>query len=424
MSREVIITSTDINYNRVLKCAMDIGEHMLKSGTEAGKVEYAIELICRAYGAVRVDALSITTSIIVTIETPEGECITQTRRILSRTNDLMRIEALNRLSRRICETKPDFDFIEAELQKIDEIKPMRWFVALLADVMVAATFAVFFGGGWRDALAAAIAGLVIFVFNRFTTRLKSNRIVFNLLASIVAGAVCIGLVRIGLGQNLDYIVIGVIMLLIPGMAMTGAIEDLLIGDTITGLLRLCEAIIAACAIAAGVAIATFALNATELVNLASEISQNMLIQLAMAFLSAGFFGLKLGMKRKTRLWMAALGGLLGWGTYLLADYFGANDFLACLIASMVGALAAQIMARTFRAPATVFLVPAIIPLVPGRALYYTLSSIINNEEALSSAWGTTTVLEALAIALGMVVVLLAFTAVTATVRRINRKENL
>ncbi len=420
----MIFTENEINYNRILRCAMDIGEHMLVSGTEAGKVEDAISRICCAYGAQRVDVLSITSSIITTIETPSGEYITQTRRIVSRTNDLMRIEALNRLSRDICSNLPDVEYIEEELKKIDAIKPMRWFVAMIAFLGVSASFTVFFGGGWQDAIAALIAGLVVFGFDRFGGRLKNNKIVFNLVTSIAAGAVCIGLVRLGLGQNLDYIMIGVIMLLIPGMAMTGAIEDLLIGDTITGLLRLCEAIIAACAIAAGFAVSTFVFGATDLINLADAGSQNIAVQLGMAFLSAGFFGLKLGMKRQTRLWTAAIGGLLGWGAYLLMMHLGCHDFIACFVAATVGALYSQIMARVLRAPATVFLVPAVIPLVPGRGLYYTLSSFMHGENELISNWGVTTVLEALAIALGMVVVLLCVTGFFVLLKKLKNRKKL
>ena len=87
-----------VNYGKVLKTALDIGERMLVNGTEVGRVEDSISRICRAYGAVRVDALTITSSIIVTIETPDGECLTQTRRIEDRSSDLLRIEALSRLA--------------------------------------------------------------------------------------------------------------------------------------------------------------------------------------------------------------------------------------------------------------------------------------------------------------------------------------
>ena len=410
------------NYGRILKCAMTVGEQMLISGTDVNRIEDAIIRICQTYGAVRVDVLSITSSIIATLETPEGECITQTRRITSRTNDLMRIEALNRLSRKICETRPTMEEIEAELEKISSMRPLRWCFAALAAMIVAASFTVFFGGTWRDAIAAGLAGIVVFAFERGAVRAKNNKIVFNLLASILGGIFSIVTVRMGLGENLDFIMIGVIMLLIPGMAITGAIEDLLMGDTITGLLRLCESVIAACAIAAGFAVATYACGATELINLSDTGNPHKLVQLAMALISALGFALKLGMKRPTRLTAAAIGGLIGWAAFLLASWLGCNDFAACFIAAAAGALYSQIMARTVHATSTVFIVPAVIPLVPGRALYYTLSSMLHGRPELVSEWGMSTALDALAIALGMVVVLIAVSGIVAVMRRIKLRK--
>ena len=408
--------SESVNYGKILKIALDIGERMLVNGTEVGKVEESISRICHAYGAVRVDVLTITTSIIATIETPDGECVTQTRRISDRSNDLLRMEALNRLSRDICENKPDTDYIASRLSQIDGMKKMRWYVLLFAYLLVGSSFAVFFGGTWRDAVASVFAATLIFVFDRLAVMLKSNKIVYTLLVSILAGTLCVASVRLGIGQNLDFIMIGAIMLLIPGMAMTGAVEDLLVGDTITGLLRLCEAILTTCAIAAGFVFATYICQSMYLLNIGqSEI--NSLVQLFMAVLSAIGFALKLGMKRPSRLLTAAFAGLVGWGAYLLAELVGCDGFASCFIAAAAGAFYAQIMARFLRAPATVFIVPAVIPLVPGRALYYTVSNALQGNSVASEMWGTTTIVEALAIAFGMVAVLFAFSAVTAVIRR-------
>ena len=408
--------NAEINYGRILKIALDIAERMLVNGTEVGRVEDSIARICRAYGAVRVDALTITTSIIVTIETPDGECVTQTRRIEDRSNDLLRIEALNRLSREICTKKPDTEWISKKLEQIDEMRRLPWFVSLIAYLSVGSSFAVFFGGTWRDAIAALLASFVIFAFDRLAGNLKANKIVYTLIVSLVAGIICVYTVRFGIGQNLDFIMIGTIMLLIPGMAITGAIEDLLVGDTITGLLRLCESILTACAIAAGFVFATYICQSMDLLNVGNS-SIDPIIQLAMAVLSALGFAVKLGMKRPSRLIAASFAGLFGWGSYLICAHLGADGFTSCFVASAVGALYSQVMARVLRAPATVFLVPAVIPLVPGRALYYTMSNALQGNSVTAESWAATTAAEALAIAFGMVAILFAVGVIVTVIRR-------
>lgn len=65
------------------------------------------------------------------------------------------------------------------------------------------------------------------------------------------------LTKIGLYSNVDKVMIGSIMLLIPGIALTNALRDLFAGDTISGILRLLEALIQAGAIACGFALAVF-----------------------------------------------------------------------------------------------------------------------------------------------------------------------
>lgn len=87
----------------------------------------------------------------------------------------------------------------------------------------------------------------------FLASREKNQIVYNFVVSVVAGITALLLVQIGLGDHSDKIMIGGIMLLIPGIAMTNAIRDMLIGDIASGLLRLVNSILVAAAIACGFA---------------------------------------------------------------------------------------------------------------------------------------------------------------------------
>ena len=87
--------------NEYLKNALTLGEQMLRSGSEASRVEDSIRRICLAYGAERVDVLTITASIVVTISGERFGVVTQTRRVTRIRFDLQRLELLNQLSRRM-----------------------------------------------------------------------------------------------------------------------------------------------------------------------------------------------------------------------------------------------------------------------------------------------------------------------------------
>lgn len=78
---------------------------------------------------------------------------------------------------------------------------------------------------------------------------------FTLLTSFVAGLICLLTIRLGIGINQDKVMIGIIMLLIPGINMMNSLRDMICGDIITGMLKLAESLMVAIAIACGFALA-------------------------------------------------------------------------------------------------------------------------------------------------------------------------
>lgn len=80
------------------------GEVILKSGGEINRVEDTMARMCRAYGFVRTDVFTITSSIVITVYTAGGEILTQTRRIRGYDMNLDRIHQMNQLAREVCET--------------------------------------------------------------------------------------------------------------------------------------------------------------------------------------------------------------------------------------------------------------------------------------------------------------------------------
>ena len=108
-----------------------------------------------------------------------------------------------------------------------------------------------------------------------------------------------------------------------------------------------------------------------------------LIQLITAFLGSLGFSVILKVKGKQILY-AGIGGLLSWGVYLFVFARVGGYFPANFAAALFVAVYAEIMARVNRAPATIFLTAAAIPLMPGRNLYNTMYGIISGESAF--AW--------------------------------------
>lgn len=236
---------------KLLSSALDIGEQMLVSGAEISRVEDSIKRICRAYDCARVDVFTITSSIVLTLTDKDGNSVTGTRRIVKYSTDLEKLHRLNELSRKICADKPHPEYIESELDKIKAAKPYNLFLQCLACAAVAGAFTVFFGGTWLDGAASALIGVVLKLTVFATNKTKVNMVFANVVCSAIASFLAFLCVRTGFGNDADKIIIGNIMLLIPGVALTNSIRDMISGDIMSGMLRFCEAVVVALAIAAG-----------------------------------------------------------------------------------------------------------------------------------------------------------------------------
>ena len=244
------------DWDKLLQSILDVGEEMIVCGAEVSRVEDSIERMCESYGAPyeRINVFIITSNIQVTLETPDGRILTQIRRLIRYGTNFDRLDYLNALSRYICENKPDHEEIQQKLEEVMSRPEPGKFLKIFGAVVIAASFTVFFGGNWLDCIAAGFVGLVIVLMELYFSRHESNQIIYNFIVSFVSGLAALLLTKAGLGDHVDKIMIGGIMLLIPGIAMTNAIRDMLIGDIMSGWLRLLSAVLIAGAIACGFAL--------------------------------------------------------------------------------------------------------------------------------------------------------------------------
>lgn len=125
-----------------------------------------------------------------------------------------------------------------------------------------------------------------------------------------------------------------------------------------------------------------------------------ILQLFMAWAGSIGFCLLFHLRKKLIL-PASLGGLFSWAIYLLGAHYCKGIFIPTLLASAFSALYAEIHARWMKAPATIFFTPAVVPLIPGSTLYYTMSYAVQGKWEVSGSYGLTTVQYALGIAAGI-----------------------
>lgn len=246
--------SFTVDTDRMLSLAIQIASAMLESGAEIHRVEDTLSRICRAYGAKEVQAFSIPSLVAATVTMPDGYHKTEIYRVSSISNRYDVLENLNALSRRVCATPIPLDELEAETAraKTPDRRP-RWLL-MLCGIVAAAGFTLFFGGDWRDAIAALPVGALITFLDLFKPQ-KLHALAFTVLVSVAAGLLCILTYASGLACHMDKVMIGGIMLLIPGLSFGASLRELLCGDIIAGCLRMIQALLTAICIAAGFAVA-------------------------------------------------------------------------------------------------------------------------------------------------------------------------
>lgn len=241
-----------------LALALDAGELLLQCGAEVSRVEDTIQRLCRRCGFARVDVFTITSSIVVTACRPDGESFTQTRRIRVHVTDLGKVEKVNALSRRFCAGQMRPEAFADALQQVRSTPPLPGWAALVLYMVISWSLSVFFGGSWWDGAAAAVSGMALYAMIRMSDTLQMNSLLQTVVCSAVTAGTVLLLVHAGLGTHPDKIMIGNIMLLIPGIQLTTSLRDMINGDTISGLLNLSEALLKAISVALGFSLVLFA----------------------------------------------------------------------------------------------------------------------------------------------------------------------
>ena len=244
-----------IDYDALLNTASTMGVRMLESGAEAYRVEDSLQRLCRAYGVDTCEIFAIPSLLIVSMCDPEGHSHTRVRRLYHRGTDLHQVDRLNSLCRAVCRDTPPFPQVDGALARLAAEPGYPPAMQLAGYALVAAFFTPLFGGGLADALCALAAGTVIGLLKLPMDRIRANGFFVNTICSMAAALVAIAGVRLGVGQQLDKIIIGAFMGLVPGVAITNFMRDILAGDLFSGITKLAESLLTATAIALGAGIA-------------------------------------------------------------------------------------------------------------------------------------------------------------------------
>lgn len=248
-------TAAECEADDLLRTALDVATQTLKAGGEIHRVEETVERICLSHEAAHVEVFAISTLIVASVRMKSGAYSSQTRRLYSAENHFVRLARLNAISRSLCEGR--LTLAEAQKQIAVAKRATAYPVAVeyLGGFIGAGGFSVFFGGTLRDALCAALIGMLVMIFGRVLPP-SVNQFATTTFRSFLGGSLSYLAVWVGAGEDTGKIFVGTVMLLVPGLAFGNAMRDLLSGDTLTGTLGCIRSALLAVSIAFGLFVAS------------------------------------------------------------------------------------------------------------------------------------------------------------------------
>lgn len=233
----------------IMQLCLKAGAIMLRNGAETSRVEETVRRMALSFGVREVHSFVTPTGIFISLNEE-----TKLIRIYWRKIDLDKVSQVNQISRTLAEGKMSLTEAYRRMVKIDRQRPIYPLgLTLVSSGIASASFTLLFGGAWSDSLVGFVVGVTIqLMFSMFLIE-GIGKFFFEWLAPIVAGVISFTAVKLGWTHLPDSILTGALMLLVPGVAITNAVRDILSGDLVSGMARGAEAAITAISVAAGVA---------------------------------------------------------------------------------------------------------------------------------------------------------------------------
>lgn len=353
--------------------AARMGYELALSGAETFRVEETMRRIIGAYG-MDCQSYAIPSSVMVSIETDDGKPLMIMKRVGFHGNDLESVEKLNALARRICAETPDPAVAQQWLKEtLRTRRRYSTFIFYLGHFLAAAGFCPVFGGSLKDSFISGILGLIAGLVTRLMNKWETNPFFSTIAAAFLLAVPAYILAGLGAVDYVHAVIIGALMILVPGLLITNSMRDIIYGDTNSGIIRIVQVLLCALGIALGTAAAW---RLTESIYGITASAGSALypawVQAIMIAMACSGFVILFNVHDWGSI-LCVLGGIITWMSYLVFAKLGLDLYEANFFAAVIAAAYAEGMARKRRHPAISYLIIANVPLMPGAGIYYTMS---------------------------------------------------
>lgn len=246
--------ASNLKVDELLKTCLLAGRIMIENGSETYRVEDTMRRIAWNAGAKDAVVFTTPTGLFISLN---SESKTQLSNVEKRTMNLEKVTRVNELSRQFAEHKLNLKQLYMKLIDVDQnTEYFPLWLQCIAAAIVSSTLMIIFTGqyDWFDMPITGLIGMLGFLIAYEVGKRIEVLFLNQLLASFTVGFLAFVAVKVGLGHNINSIIIGGIMPLVPGVQITNSIRDMLAGHLLTGTAQANEAMLSAGAIGMGIAI--------------------------------------------------------------------------------------------------------------------------------------------------------------------------
>ena len=236
----------------ILKVCTEMGRILLENGAEIFRTEDTLSRVARYYGIEDGDFFVLTNGILSSAVDREGNTSARVRFIPSNSANLAKVNEINQLSREICSGRYTLDEVRTELVRIDALHSEPSPLIVGATALGSGAFSLLYGGTFTDALIALFAGLILGLFSELVAKKHLTKITKNITGAALVTTICLIFHHYGMGANMNAMIAGSIIPLIPGVSFVNGIRDIAHSDYISGVVRLMDSLFVFICIAIGV----------------------------------------------------------------------------------------------------------------------------------------------------------------------------
>ena len=227
------------------------GQIIMENGGETYRAEETVRRMGEGFGLNHVESFAVPSGLFISYRNSDGSLETSVKRVYRTERNLSRVNEANRISRLCATGKMDSD---QALQALRNAEILRGPVSSAA-LICAAGFALLFRGGWKEMLCAGAVAALVQATGLLIQKERLSWIAATIIGGLLTALLPHLMTRLIPGLLAEATVAGAMMPLVPGLAMTNAVQDAMRGDMVSGISHGARALLTACLIAGGALLA-------------------------------------------------------------------------------------------------------------------------------------------------------------------------